>query len=54
MHIQIPLQLLQQELLHKAVASEYPYAAVIGQLELTLLKGRQRFDTISTLNLKVY
>ena len=30
------------------------YAAVNGQLELTLLKGRQRFDTVSTSNLKVY
>ena len=29
-------------------------AAVNGQLELTLLKGRQRFDTVSTSNLKVY
>ena len=30
------------------------YAAVNGKLELTLLKGRQRFDTVSTSNLKVY
>ena len=30
------------------------YAAVNGQLELTLLKDRQRFDTVSTSNLKVY
>ena len=29
------------------------YAAVNGKLELTLLKGRQRFDTVSTSNLKV-
>ena len=29
-------------------------AAVNGQLELTLLKDRQRFDTVSTSNLKVY
>ena len=28
-------------------------AAVNGKLELTLLKGRQRFDTVSTSNLKV-
>ena len=27
--------------------------AVNGKLELTLLKGRQRFDTVSTSNLKV-
>ena len=31
-----------------------PNAAVNGQLELTLLKGRQRFDAISTSNLKLY
>ena len=31
----------------------YLYAAVNGKLELTLLKGRQRFDTVSTSNLKV-
>ena len=30
------------------------YAAVNGQLELTLLKDRQRFDAISTSNLEVY
>ena len=30
------------------------YAAVNGHLELTLLKGRQRFDAISTSNLEVY
>ena len=29
-------------------------AAVNGHLELTLLKGRQRFDAISTSNLEVY
>ena len=29
-------------------------AAVNGQLELTFLKGRQRFDAISTSNLEVY
>ena len=29
-------------------------AAVNGKLELTLLKGRQRFDTVSMSNLKVY
>ena len=29
-------------------------AAVNGQLELTLLKGRQRFDAVSTSNLEVY
>ena len=29
-------------------------AAVNGYLELTLLKGRQRFDAISTLNLEVH
>ena len=29
------------------------YAALNGKLELTLLKGRQRFDTVSTSNLKV-
>ena len=29
-------------------------AAVKGHLELTLLKGRQRFDAISTSNLEVY
>ena len=28
-------------------------ADVNGKLELTLLKGRQRFDTVSTSNLKV-
>ena len=28
-------------------------AAVNGKLELTLLKGRQRFDTVSTSNLEV-
>ena len=28
-------------------------AAVNGKLELTLLKGRHRFDTVSTSNLKV-
>ena len=28
-------------------------AAINGKLELTLLKGRQRFDTVSTSNLKV-
>ena len=28
-------------------------ATVNGKLELTLLKGRQRFDTVSTSNLKV-
>ena len=32
---------------------EFFNAAVNGKLELTLLKGRQRFDTISTSNLKV-
>ena len=32
----------------------YSYAAVNGHLELTLLKGRQRFDAISTPNLEVY
>ena len=31
-----------------------PNAAVNGQLELTFLKGRQRFDTVPTSNLKVY
>ena len=30
------------------------YAAVNSQLELTLLKDRQRCDTVSTSNLKVY
>ena len=30
------------------------YAAINGHLELTLLKGRQRFDAISTSNLEVY
>ena len=30
------------------------YAAVNGQLELTLLKDRQRCDTVPTSNLKVY
>ena len=30
------------------------YAAVNGHLELTLLKGRQRFDAVSTSNLEVY
>ena len=30
------------------------YAAINGLLELTLLKVRQRFDTVSTSNLKVY
>ena len=30
------------------------YAAVNGQLELTFLKGRQRFDAVSASNLKVY
>ena len=30
------------------------YAAVNRHIELTLLKGRQRFDTISTSNLEVY
>ena len=30
------------------------YAAVNGHLELTLLKGRQRFDAILTSNLEVY
>ena len=34
--------------------SKLIYAAVNGKLELTLLKGRQRFDTVSTSNLKVY
>ena len=29
-------------------------AAVNGQLELTLLKGRQRFDAVPTSNLEVY
>ena len=29
-------------------------ATINGYLELALLKGRQRFDTISTLNLEVY
>ena len=29
-------------------------AAVNGYLELTLLKGRQRFDALSTSNLEVY
>ena len=29
-------------------------AAVNGHLELTLLKGRQRFDVVSTSNLEVY
>ena len=29
-------------------------AAVNGHLELTLLKGRQRFDAVSTSNLEVY
>ena len=28
-------------------------AAINGKLELTLLKGRQRFDTVSMSNLKV-
>ena len=30
------------------------YAAVNGHLELTLLKGRQRFDVVSASNLEVY
>ena len=29
-------------------------AAINGHLELALLKGRQRFDTVSTSNLEVY
>ena len=37
--------------LHNALASN---AAINGHLELTLLKGRQRFDAISTSNLEVY
>ena len=31
----------------------WTYAAVNGKLKLTLLKGRQRFDTVSTSNLKM-
>ena len=30
------------------------YTAVNGHLELTLLKGRQRFDAVSTSNLEVH
>ena len=37
-----------------AVKASGCYAAVNGHLELTLLKGRQRFDTVSTSNLEVY
>ena len=37
-------------ILEKAIIN----AAVNGQLELTLLKGCQRFDTVSTSNLKVF
>ena len=32
----------------------YLNAAVNGKLELTLLKGRQSFDTVSTSNLKAW
>ena len=39
--------------LQKKMESINTYAAVNGKLELTLLKGRQRFDTVSTSNLKV-
>ena len=44
--------LVSRQSAHKKVI-ENVYAAVNGKLELTLLKGRQRFDTVSTSNLKV-
>ena len=39
---------------HAVLYSRYVYAAVNGHLEFTLLKGRQRFDAVSTSNLEVY
>ena len=36
------------------ILSSYANAAINEQLELTHLKGRQRFDAISTSNLEVY
>ena len=36
------------------LSASLPYAAVNGHLELPLLKGRQRFDAVSTSNLEVY
>ena len=41
-------------LLYIKYIKHFIYAAVNGHLELTLLKGRQRFDAISTSNLEVY
>ena len=42
-----------QEKIDHLTKDKDSYATVNGKLELTLLKGRQRFNTVSTSNLKV-